>query len=97
MNPIDNEISEFEIGGPQTLSQNEIAKIAFKSVHKKPKIVHIPDWIRKVILKIVRVLMNEKKFGPIEFFITVMAMDMASPEYGKHTLGEYYDELYRAD
>jgi hypothetical protein len=29
--------------------------------------------------------------------MTVMSMDMASPEYGKHTLGNYYDELYRAD
>ncbi len=97
VNTIDNELQEVEIGGPQTLTQNEISEIAFKSAHKKPKIVHIPDWIRKAILKMVRVFMNEKKFGPIEFFMTVMAMDMASPEYGKHTLGEYYDELYRAN
>lgn len=87
---IDSEATEFDIGGPQTLTQNEIAEIAFKAANKKQKVMHIPDWIRKVILKIVRVFMNEKKFGPIEFFMTVMAIDMLASEYGTHTLEDYF-------
>ena len=90
---IDGEFKEFNIGGPQVLTQNEIAEIACDAAHKKPSIVHLPDWIRRVILKAARVFMNDQKYGPIEFFMTVMAMDMIAPEYGRHTLKAYYDEL----
>jgi len=32
-------------------------------------------------------------YGPIEFFLTVMAIDMLAPEYGNHTLKEYFINL----
>ena len=84
---------ELEIGGPETLTQNEIASIAFNSLGDKPKITHIPDWVRVTILKLVRLLTGSKIYGPVEFFMTVMAMDMLAPEYGKHTLKEYFTTL----
>jgi uncharacterized protein YbjT (DUF2867 family) len=84
---------EIEVGGPETLTQNEIAKIAFDSVGKIPKITHIPDWIRRMILSMARLILNTKKFGPIEFFMNVMAIEMVAPEYGKHTLKEYFNGL----
>ena len=34
---------------------------------------------------------------PVEFFMTVMAMDMLAPEYGKHTLQEYFTNLNNAN
>ncbi|MEW8322053.1 MAG: SDR family oxidoreductase [Candidatus Thiodiazotropha taylori] len=88
---------EFEIGGPETLTQNEIASIAFDILGNKPKITHIPDWVRIAILKLIRFLTGSKVYGPVEFFMTVMAMDMLAPEYGKHTLKEYFTYLYSAN
>jgi hypothetical protein len=41
----------------------------------------------------VRLFSSSKVYGPIEFFMTVMAMDMVAPEYGRHTLGEYFNKL----
>ena len=29
----------------------------------------------------------------MEFFFTVLAMDMIAPKYGTHTLSEYYVEI----
>jgi uncharacterized protein YbjT (DUF2867 family) len=84
---------EIEIGGPETLTQNQIAKIAFESVGKAPKITHVPDWIRRMILSMARLILNAKKFGPIEFFMNVMAIEMVAPEYGKHTLKDYFNGL----
>ncbi|RKY99866.1 MAG: SDR family NAD(P)-dependent oxidoreductase, partial [Ignavibacteriae bacterium] len=75
------------------LTQNEIANLAFDAVGKSPKISHIPDWMRKIILKIAKLFMNSKKFGPIEFFLNVMAVDMVAPEHGKHTLKDYFNGL----
>jgi hypothetical protein len=32
-------------------------------------------------------------YGPIEFFITVLSMDLIAPQYGNHTLKKYFEEL----
>ena len=84
---------EIEIGGPETLTQNEIAKVAFDSVGKTPKITYVPDRIRRMILNVARLILNTRKFGPIEFVMNVMAIEMVAPEYGKHTLKEYFNGL----
>jgi len=94
---IDKPDKEIEVGGPETLTLNEIASIAFDILGNKPKITHIPDWVRIAILKLVRLLTGSKVYGPIEFFMTVMAMDMLAPEYGNHTLKDYYTNLNNAN
>lgn len=90
---IDKPDQDVEIGGPQTLSQNEIATMAFEAVGKTPRITYIPEWLRLTLLKAVRTLTRSKIYGPIEFFMTVMAIDMLAPEYGQHTLKEYFTTL----
>ena len=84
---------EIEVGGPETLTHNEIAAAAFEVLRIEPKITHIPDWIRVAILKMVRFFSGSKVYGPIEFFMTVMAIDMVAPEFGKHTLKEHFTNL----
>ncbi len=84
---------EIEIGGPDTLTFNEIANIAFESIGKKPQVTHIPDWIRKTILKSMRLLTSSKTYGPVEFFLTVTAMDMIAPERGTHHLRDHFNIL----
>ncbi|WP_020588900.1 SDR family oxidoreductase [Desulfobacter curvatus] len=88
---------EVEIGGPETLTQNEMASMAFKVLGDKPKITYIPDWIRVAALKLVKLVTISRFYGPVEFFMTVMAMDMLAPEYGNHTLKEYFTILNNAD
>jgi len=90
---LESDDKEIEVGGPETLTHTDIAKLAFEVVGKTPKIVHIQDWMRRSILKIAKLFMSAKKFGPIEFFMNVMAIDMIAPEYGQHTLKNYFDEL----
>jgi hypothetical protein len=41
----------------------------------------------------VRIFTGSKVYGPIEFFLTGMAINMLAPEYGKHTLKEYFTNL----
>jgi len=84
---------EIDAGGPETLTQNKIAELAFIAVDKNPKIVHIPDFLRRMILKVGKLFMSSKNFGPVEFFMNVMAIDMVAPEYGRHTLKDYFSEL----
>lgn len=93
---IDKPDQEIRVGGPESLTHNQIAAMAFESLGATPKITHIPNWIRIVVLRMVRLLSSSKIYGPIEFFMTVMAMDMLAPEYGEHTLGEYFEKFSRS-
>ena len=90
---IEKSRKEIEVGGPQTLTQNEIAVMAFKTLDKKPKITYIPNWARILILKIIKTFTGSRIYGPVEFFLTVMAMDMIAPEYGEHTLEDFFSNL----
>lgn len=87
---------EFDIGGPEILTQNEIASQAFEVVNKTSKMTYIPLWFRNLTVKLVRIFTSVKTYGPIEFFMTVLAMDMVAPTYGQHTLKEYFQEICRS-
>lgn len=87
---IDTQDTEIKAGGPETFTHNEIAALAFDVLGTKPKITYIPNWVGTAILKMIRLFSGSTFYGPIEFFMTVMAMDMVAPEYGKHTLRDYF-------
>ncbi|MDY6991860.1 MAG: SDR family oxidoreductase [Pseudomonadota bacterium] len=89
-----NPPGEFDIGGPEILTQQEIALQAFEVLGKKPKIIYIPSWIASGIIKAARRLTSVKTYGPIEFFLTVFTRDMIAPTYGAHTLKEYFKTSY---
>jgi len=90
---IDNTETVIEVGGPETLTQKEIAHSAFDVLGIPPKITYIPEWVRVLVLKLVRFSTGSKLYGPIEFFMTVMAINMVAPEYGRHTLKNYFSSL----
>ena len=93
VNSISTNDKEIKAGGPETLTQNQIAETAFKSLNKTTKVTYIPDWLRRLVLKTITAFTSSKVYGPIEFFMTVMAIEMVAPEYGKHTLKEYFESL----
>jgi uncharacterized protein YbjT (DUF2867 family) len=81
---------ELMIGGPDILTQNEIAEMALKAQMKPIKIVHLPDWIRKLIIRVMRVFTSSKTYGPIEFFLTMLGQDNIAPRYGVHRLKSHF-------
>ena len=91
-NAIRNDKKEINIGGPDLLSQNEIAELALKAYKKPTKIIYLPDWIRKLILWSVRAFTSLKTYGPIEFFMTTMVMDMEAPQFGNCKLEDFFND-----
>ena len=91
-NAIRNDKKEINIGGPDLLSQNEIAELALKANKKPTKIVYLPDWIRKFFLWSARTFTSVKTYGPIEFFLTTMVMDMEAPKFGNHRLEDFFNQ-----
>jgi len=89
---LDTNGGEFNIGGPEILTQNEIASHAFEVLGKRPKITYIPLMARSLIVKLAKIFTSVKTYGPLEFFMTVLAMDMVAPTYGQHTIKQYFKE-----
>ena len=85
--------SEVEVGGPAIYSHKEIAELAFESLSQPPRITYVPDFIRKLALKLAPIFMSKAAFGPLEFFLHVMAMNMVAPPYGSYSLESFFREL----
>lgn len=83
---------EINVGGPDILTHNQILTIAFNSVNKSVKISRIPIWIRNFLLGTLRLFTSVKTYGPMEFFMTVLAIDMVAPTYGNHRLKDFFSE-----
>lgn len=83
---------EIAVGGPDILTQNEIAEMALIALGKPVKIVHLPDWIRKGTIKTLRALTSSRMYGPYEFFLSMMAQDNIAPRYGIYRLKTFFQE-----
>jgi uncharacterized protein YbjT (DUF2867 family) len=83
---------ELTIGGPDILSLNEISEFALKALNKPIKISHLPDGLRRLTLWSLRTFTPVKTYGPIEFFLTLMAKDNIATTYGEHHLKDFYNE-----
>jgi uncharacterized protein YbjT (DUF2867 family) len=92
VNAADGEEKEINVGGPDVLTHNEILTLAFESLGKTVKISRIPIWLRNVLLATLRLLTSVKTYGPQEFFMTVLTMDMVAPTYGKYHLKDFFLE-----
>jgi uncharacterized protein YbjT (DUF2867 family) len=82
--------TEIEVGGPDILTQNEIAELALMLFAKRKRITHLPDWIRRLTVWTLRKFTSEKYYGPYEFFLTMMSQDQVAPRYGVQRLRAHF-------
>ena len=94
---IDQPSGELPIGGPQTLSHNDIARLAFAATGKPVNITYIPNWLRQTVLFLLRNTTSVKTYGPLEFFMTVMATNMLAPECGEISIESYFNQLAKEE
>lgn len=86
--------TELAIGGPQIFSHNELVNIASDVLGRKVKVTYLPNWVKNLVLFLIRTFTSSKTYGPIEFFITTLSMDMIAPKYGNRDLKRFF-EKYR--
>lgn len=90
---LDQLAGEYDVGGPELLTQNEIARQAFAAVGKPVRITHVPLWVKDTAVWLARTFTSVKTYGPMEFFMTVLAMEMVAPLFGQHTLQEHFETI----
>lgn len=89
---IEDKNSVHSAGGSSILTQNQIAEIALKAWEKPVKISHLPDWTRRFTIWLLRTFTSSKTYGPIEFFMTAMAMDNIADQYGSRSLENFFQD-----
>ncbi|GHC50647.1 SDR family oxidoreductase [Ulvibacter litoralis] len=83
--------SEIVVGGPDILTLKEISEMALDAYQKPIKITHLPDFLRKILIWSLRNFTSSKTYGPIEFFLTLMAEDNIAPRYGSKRLSHFFE------
>ncbi|SUZ31237.1 hypothetical protein ROE7235_00973 [Roseibaca ekhonensis] len=81
-----------EIGGPDVMTQDEIARAAFAALGKQPRIFHLPDALRRATLSVLPIL-PRRLDGPARFFLTALGMDMVAPRFGTRRLADHFATL----
>ncbi|WP_299114047.1 SDR family oxidoreductase [uncultured Winogradskyella sp.] len=90
INLIDDPVKEISIGGPDVLTHNEIAEMAFEAHHRKVQILHLPNWLRTLTIWVLKKFTSVNTYGPIEFFLTLMKEDSVAQRYGNRRLRDFY-------
>ncbi|MCP4902093.1 MAG: SDR family oxidoreductase [bacterium] len=84
--------TEINVGGPQTMTWNEVAALAFDVLGKPAKITHIPAWFMWSVVRLIR-LLNRHQGDLMAFFTTMATTDVVAPATGDHTLEAHYRSL----
>lgn len=92
LDTIDRSNLELPVGGPDILTQNDIGALALKASGKPVRILHLPDWLRRLSISLVRLLTSSKTYGPIEFFLSMMGQDNVAPRHGSYRLEAFFKE-----
>jgi uncharacterized protein YbjT (DUF2867 family) len=83
------------VGGPDALTQNELAEAAFKALGKPARITHLPDIFRRGALKLLPYVTPAAVHGPVLFFLSALGMNMVGKAYGKKRIADHFAELVR--
>jgi uncharacterized protein YbjT (DUF2867 family) len=88
----EGEAREVEAGGPDVLTQRQVAELAFDVLGKPVKVTVVPLWLARGLARFIGVL--NRQFGDLaEFIVTAGEVDAVGPARGKTTLRSYFEEL----
>ncbi|MDX5593854.1 SDR family oxidoreductase [Pseudovibrio sp. SPO723] len=92
-NAVEAEQPFFEVGGPDIFTHEELAQLAFAVIGKPQKIAHLPDGLRRFLIKILPWVTPAHIHGPAKFFLSAMGSNMVGQPMGTHHLKSYFEEL----
>lgn len=76
---------EVSVGGPQVLSREEVMLLAFQAVGKKPRIVHVPASLFRM-LGVLLALVHPRLGDMLQFVAAVTTTDSVAPARGTREL-----------
>lgn len=86
-----------DVGGPDTFTHIELAHLAAAAVGRPPRVTLLPDWLRRLTLRLLPMVSPRRIHGPAQFFLTAMGMDMVGQACGTHRLKDHFASLVRGE
>lgn len=86
---------QLDVGGPDVLSQAELAELAFAALEQPVHITRLPDRLRRTLLVLLPRIAPRRIHGPASFFLTAMGSDMVGEPHGTRHLADYFIEQAR--
>lgn len=83
---------ETSVGGPDILTQDEIAEMALSAWNKPADILHLPGWTRLLILITAEIFLPKHRYALFELNLTVMARDSIATRHGNCRLHDYFKQ-----
>lgn len=96
-NATDSAASWRDVGGPDVLTQSEVAELAFSALKRPARITRLPDVFRKAALRVLPRVTPRKVHGPAQFFLTAMGLDMVGECHGTRRLKNHFVDITAAD
>jgi len=59
-------------------------------IQEDVKISTLPLWMIRIILPLMRIFTTSKTYGPVEFMMSIMTMDVIGELYGKERLEDFF-------
>lgn len=89
MRAVQGEAGDLSIGGPEVFSRDEIARLAFAALGRKPHIVHVP---RPVVLGVAKIagLFHRRLGNLFDFAGRVFTTKCVAPAIGVRRLADYF-------
>ena len=90
---IEQQLDWVDVGGPDILSQRELADMAFDALGKRTKIIKLPDVLRRIALRMLPWITPAHIHGPAQMFLTALGMDMIGTPMGTRRIADHFDQL----
>lgn len=82
-----------DVGGPESFSHDDLARLAFTALGRPMRITHLPDGLRRLALALLPWFTPRRIHGPAQFFLTAMGMDMVGEAHGTRHLATHFEAL----
>jgi uncharacterized protein YbjT (DUF2867 family) len=82
--------TEVQVGGPDVLSYDAIARAAFAAHRAEPRIRHLPRGLVVAAVRVLAWCAPERVYGPLQFLVAVMTNDMTAPPTGVDHLADHF-------
>jgi uncharacterized protein YbjT (DUF2867 family) len=83
---------EIDVGGPDVMTWEEVAALAFDAVGRRARVTRIPGWLMWWVVRLAR-LFNRHQGELLAFFTTMATKDVVAPAFGSRTLGAHFRQL----
>lgn len=89
---VDEGPEAIDAGGPEVLTREEVMRMAFDVVGKKPHIMHVPRAVFRMNAAMMRFI-HPRLSDMLEFVAFVTTTDSVGPTIGKRTLRPWFEDL----